>query len=263
MFHQLFHCKVCNDIVPVERKDEHYLKHSKGNNFCGTCGSAFQRVVCNDANGDPIELLKCENCEQASQNDSQGQAIFCPDCGESFSNPLTLKHHRQLEHPTLTKQQSEAFFRCSDSGCGKAFRTKYDLRAHVLRRHAGNQQVFCIYDGCSKKFQNDLHLQEHIKFKHSQTNSFKSYKCSKPGCEKEFESERHMNIHQLIHRDEKPMKCHLCDYRCRQQSALVWHVRKHHPEAVPAAGPGRTGGSSESSGQEEVGAREHDDEDTQ
>lgn len=262
MFHQLFHCKVCNDIVPVERKDEHYLKHSKGNNFCGTCGSAFQRVVCNDANGDPIELLKCENCEQASQNDSQGQAIFCPDCGESFSNPLTLKHHRQLEHPTLTKQQSEAFFRCSDSGCGKAFRTKHDLRAHVLRRHAGNQQVFCIYDGCSKKFQNDLHLQEHIKFKHSQTNSFKLYKCSKPGCEKEFESEQHMNIHQLIHRDEKPMKCQLCDYRCRQQSALVWHVRKHHPEAVPAAGPGRTG-SSESSGQEEVGAREHDDEDTQ
>lgn len=72
-----------------------------------------------------------------------------------------------------------------------------------------------------------------------------------------------MNIHQLIHRDEKPMKCQLCDYRCRQQSALVWHVRKHHPEAVPAVGPGRTGGSSESSGQEEVGAREHDDEDTQ
>lgn len=259
MFHQLFHCKVCNDIVPVEKKDEHYLKHSKANNFCGTCGSVFQRVVCNDANGDSVELLKCENCEQASQNDNQGAAIFCPDCGESFSNPLTLKHHRQLEHPSLHKSQQESFFRCNDSSCGKAFRTKYDLRSHVVRRHDGNQQVFCIYEGCSKKFQNDLHLQEHIKFKHIQISSSKMYKCTKPGCEKEFESERHLNIHHLIHRDEKPMKCQLCDYRCRQQSALVWHVRKHHPEAVPNYGPG----SSESSGQEDIEGRERDEEDTQ
>lgn len=259
MFHQLFHCKVCDDIIPVEKKDEHYLKHSKGNNFCGTCGSVFQRVVCNDANGDSVELLKCENCEQAAQNDSQGPAIFCPDCGESFSNPLILKHHRQLEHPSLLKSQQDSYFRCNDLTCGKAFRTKYDLRAHVVRRHDGNQQVFCIYDGCSKKFQNDLHLQEHIKFKHLQKNSAKAYKCTKPGCEKEFESERHLNIHHLIHRDEKPMKCQLCDYRCRQQSALVWHVRKHHPEAVPSHGPGGPG-SSESSGQDDFNGRENEEE---
>ena len=265
MFHQLFHCKVCNDIVPVERKEEHYRKHSKGNNFCGTCGSVFQRVVCNDANGDSVELLKCEVCEQASQNDTLGHAIFCPDCGETFSNPLTLKHHRQLEHPALLKsQQVESFFRCNDSGCGKAFRTKYDLRAHVMRRHDGNQQVFCVYDGCSKKFQNDLHLQEHIKFKHLQPAASITYKCSKPGCEKEFESERHLNIHHLTHRDEKPVKCQLCDYRCRQQSALVWHVRKHHPEAVPPGGPGKAASaSSDSSEQGEVGTREEDEEDTQ
>ncbi|KAK3105786.1 hypothetical protein FSP39_005737 [Pinctada imbricata] len=271
MFQQLFHCKLCNEIVPVDKKDSHWLIHTKrGSNIC-SCGGMFQKYLCRETeDSEPVRMIKCDFCERvqpvqrdqtsqskASSNNVDSLSVSCIECGEKFPSYNNLQQHIAVAHPntatqyqssqflhvlsqkafpeksqksTAQNQGSEKIYECQESTCKKRYATKMDLYAHVQRRHGGNQQVYCIYEGCEKKFPNDVHLQEHIQFKHLNTISIKSYKCSWTGCEEEFATERQLKIHLLVHQDEKPLKCAICDNRFRQKSALIWHLKKHHPE---------------------------------
>ena len=213
--------------------------------------------------GNIIQMLKCENCGRVvmgkhdvkPMNNVDSLSVSCIECGEKFPSYNNLQQHMSTSHPSAAVQyqssqflhnlsqkvlpekstktgtpSGEKIYECQETSCTKKYVSKMDLYAHVQRRHGGNQQVYCIYEGCEKKFQNDLHLQEHIQFKHLNTISIKSYQCSWSGCDEEFATERQLKIHLLVHQDEKPLKCAICDSRFRQKSALMWHLRKHHPE---------------------------------
>ncbi|KAJ8319807.1 hypothetical protein KUTeg_001394 [Tegillarca granosa] len=261
MFQQLFHCRVCNEIIPVDKKEEHGAKHIKIKYSCNDCGSSYQ-VFLKDDN---MEGLLCETCDKNVSNPSNkletsvkvsSKSLICTECGQTFSDFSDYNHHIQSLHQsanisldqhhvfncpfcstvfhsktelkTHIKSHTNKIFHCPIENCGKSCITKERMKLHMKIKHQDVTFVRCGYEGCKKKFLNTLHLQEHVRFKHI---NVKGYKCSWPGCETEFTTERHLKVHLLMHTDEKPLKCDFCDYRCRQGNALNWHVRKHHPEA--------------------------------
>lgn len=262
MFNDLYHCKVCNDVVPEASKSIHQRKHVPFTFFCSICGVESQIFLDNDNAIDDrrVECLQCEKCyEQINMEgfDTKGVSqvsnddTTCSICGEHFENLSSLYEHKAGEHGYRYGDDPESKYLCDL--CEKTFFTAGAFRNH-RRSHLeetlsqsidtcktstatkpmvnnGSEErtgdYACFYDGCQKTFIKNSHLQEHIRVKHF---NIREYHCSWPGCEKEFAAERHLKIHLLIHKDEKPLTCEYCPYRCRQRNALNWHMRKH-PEA--------------------------------
>ncbi|KAK3602421.1 hypothetical protein CHS0354_022207 [Potamilus streckersoni] len=259
MFQELYHCKVCNDIVPMEKKFEHWRNHLPKNFACKSCGCENHSFLVKDGAGNlcPKQKLHCDNCfqqfgkldgETTSSLPMEPRKIFCHDCGEAFQNFTNLYEHRTVYHKdnktgdymcefcdkAYETPKGLAIHRrthkrmkisCFIEECSEKFSNGAELDKHISDVHGDGKQYFhCMYERCGKRFIKNFHLQEHIRVKHF---NIRAFRCNWPGCEKEFAAERHLNVHLLIHKDEKPLKCSYCDYRCRQRSAMNWHMRKH------------------------------------
>ena len=261
MFQELFNCKICNTIIPVHEIESHSLEHVRKNRSasrpkCKTCGGPMGKTMkganneCSTCRSAREPLIKVENPVFSTYGHGK---IACDECPETFKSLPDFYEHKTGEHKNsdpMTLQQGEfeceycgkvyqyyhalQFHRrthrerrvaCLDKTCKQKFRTRRDMENHFDIAHPDKKEYYhCIYAGCSKKFLKNFHLQEHIRVKHY---NIKAFQCPWPGCVKEFAAQRHLKIHLLIHRDEKPMKCDHCDYRCRQRSAMNWHMRKH------------------------------------
>lgn len=53
-------------------------------------------------------------------------------------------------------------FRCTESGCDKAFATGYGRKAHV-RTHTGEKPYKCPEETCGKSFKTSGDLQKHVR----------------------------------------------------------------------------------------------------
>lgn len=261
MFQELYHCKVCNEIIAMDEKFEHMGTHVHMEMVCSSCGEQFQCYSKKDMdNNDTNQQYLCDSCSETSDVSfkkvlpRQSQGIMCDDCGLHFKKFSAYYKHRTAAHTEkFTNMPSDNHFcqkcgkffvsskglcyhmkihekktiPCPVADCPRLFSKKTQLNSHIRDHHDKQKQFGCIYDGCSKKFMKNFHLQEHIRVKHF---NIRAYKCTWADCGKEFAAERHLKVHILIHKDEKPMKCEYCDYRCRQRNAMNWHMRKH-PEA--------------------------------
>jgi KRAB domain-containing zinc finger protein len=248
MFQELFNCKVCNKIISVNDMEAHSLEHMNKNFQCQKCGqgynesqlSADDAPKCPNCNEDIIKIetlelrdatFACDECPETfkslpefyehkseHQNKQNAQGGFeCDFCGKVYQYYHALQFHRRTHR--------ERKVPCLDKSCEMKFRSRKEMELHFDTKHPEKKEYFhCVYEGCTKKFLKNFHLQEHIRVKHY---NIKAFQCPWPGCLKEFAAQRHLKIHLLIHRDEKPMKCDHCDYRCRQRSAMNWHMRKH------------------------------------
>ena len=245
-------CNICNEIVPSNDKIAHWKKHIPMCYICKSCGTEYQNQEVTDENRDP---LHCENCHgdliktemeiplsrnvfskvsaqenhlncQGNMSETENKASYeCEVCSKTFEYFHALQFHRKMH-----KQKK---VECSDPECELKFRTIKEMERHYESRHPSSDKkefYYCTYDRCNKKFLKNFHLQEHVRVKHMK---IKAFQCPWPGCPKEFAAERHMKVHLLIHKDEKPIKCEHCDYRCRQRSALNWHMRKHPDQPYP------------------------------
>lgn len=275
-FQELYHCKICNEIVSSEEKVSHQRQHVPIRFFCQTCGLEYQSFLARapdaddedipeDNNGEPVELpepLQCDRCSDDFSHPKfalnrclqvQNGNTVCDLCAEQFRTFTNYYEHRQKVHGDCGLSRAEHYVcdtcgkilytskslrlhrklhldrtvQCTINDCPRFFQNNMDLLRHIREQHDKTKEFSCIYDGCNKKFMKNFHLQEHIRVKHF---NIRAFRCSWPGCTKEFAAERHLKVHLLIHKDEKPLKCEFCEYRCRQRNALNWHMRKH-PEA--------------------------------
>lgn len=250
LFQEMFNCKICNKIISVDDMEAHSLDHLKSTVYqCTRCGRGFneaqvkqaEQPVCSTCNEPLVTLgdlgengesrIACDECDEtfkslpefyehktAHKNTQNAQGGFeCDFCGKIYQYYHALQFHRRTHR--------ERRVPCVDKSCDMKFRSRKEMENHFDTTHRGEKEYFhCVYEGCTKKFLKNFHLQEHIRVKHY---NIKAFQCPWPGCVKEFAAQRHLKIHLLIHRDEKPMKCDHCDYRCRQRSAMNWHMRKH------------------------------------
>ena len=248
MLQEMFNCKVCNKIISVNDMEAHSLEHMNKNFQCQNCGQG-----CNESQLNADDTPKCPNCNETfikvETLELRDATFACDECPETF-NSLPEFYEHKSDHQN--KQSAQGGFECDfcgkvyqyyhalqfhrrthrerkvpclDKSCDMKFRSRKEMELHFDSKHPEKKEYFhCVYEGCTKKFLKNFHLQEHIRVKHY---NIKAFQCPWPGCLKEFAAQRHLKIHLLIHRDEKPMKCDHCDYRCRQRSAMNWHMRKH------------------------------------
>lgn len=250
LFQELFNCKVCNKIISVDEMEAHSLEHMNKNYQCEKCGQGYNESQLNADESPP----KCPTCNEILINmeermEAPDAAIACDECPETFKSLPEFYEHKTGHKNEQTAQggfecdfcgkvyqyyhalqfhrrtHRERKVPCLDKTCDMKFRSRKEMELHFDSKHPEKKEYFhCVYEGCTKKFLKNFHLQEHIRVKHY---NIKAFQCPWPGCLKEFAAQRHLKIHLLIHRDEKPMKCDHCDYRCRQRSAMNWHMRKH------------------------------------
>lgn len=250
LFQELFNCKVCNKIISVDEMEAHSLEHMNKNYQCEKCEQGYNESQLSADVSPP----RCPSCDEVlvkmEDTFEAGDAnIACDECPETFKSLPEFYEHKTGHKNEQTAQggfecdfcgkvyqyyhalqfhrrtHRERKVPCLDKACDMKFRSRKEMELHFDSKHPEKKEYFhCVYEGCTKKFLKNFHLQEHIRVKHY---NIKAFQCPWPGCLKEFAAQRHLKIHLLIHRDEKPMKCDHCDYRCRQRSAMNWHMRKH------------------------------------
>ena len=250
---EMSHCNICNEIVPADKKESHWKGHVPMCYICKNCGMEFQNQ--NSEANENQDPLHCDNCHgdlvktemeipnsrnvfskvrvdenvvnrQTHPYETRSQHGYeCEVCSKKFDYFHALQFHR--------KMHKERKIDCAEVDCEMKFRTIKEMEKHCESHHPSSEKkeyYYCTYDRCKKKFLKNFHLQEHVRVKHLK---IKAFQCPWEGCTKEFAAERHMKVHLLIHKNEKPIHCEYCDYRCRQRSALNWHMRKHPDMPYP------------------------------
>ncbi|XP_041088320.1 zinc finger protein 16-like isoform X2 [Polyodon spathula] len=218
---------------------------------------------------------------QASQVQNPGPAgtdktrgkHSCPDCGERFPTPKTLKKHRAthqeaLLHPCaecsktfrdpellkrhrLVHRETEAAFKdvglsileasrwrrkhqCPE--CGKHFLHTATLKKHRQQQHGGKPRPHPCGE-CGRCFTDQSHLKLHQKTHSDETPV--AFCCS--DCGKVFKTKKHLKRHQLVHSGDTPrFPCSECGKRFWDSGHLRRHQRVHTGEMpYPCDGCGK------------------------
>ena len=103
------------------------------------------------------------------------------------------------------------------------------LPAQLLGESAGtpSSEFACLH--CGASFRTGESLRVHALASHGEKN-YQPFVCTWLGCERRFGWRSNFIKHLRVHTNTKPIKCRLCDYRCRNYSSLRWHFGKTHNE---------------------------------
>ena len=102
--------------------------------------------------------------------------------------------------------------------CTKKFKHQKDMKKHIIQNHANNQVFKCEFEGCRKTFSHENKMKQHSRFHNSKR---KTFQC--PLCEKVFKMQHSLSHHKLFHTGERPYKCTICSFDCKDPGVLKRH----------------------------------------
>ncbi|KAI5632275.1 zinc-finger associated domain (zf-AD) domain-containing protein [Phthorimaea operculella] len=164
----------------------------------------------------------------------------CTQCGDSFTEELTLKQHIYNKHrPDGYKgcQPSDDLGLTRRRGYRKAgtkqdliceicamggFKYEWYLRDHQLRKHFDDRPFSC--DNCGKKFKTKTCVMTHINRVHNE----RRYVCPLPLCNKAFRQSHHLTCHLRSHSNEKAFSCRTCQKQFKHPESVREHERTVH-----------------------------------
>ena len=263
---KFYNCKVCTATFnDAEKMWEHRIKeHGECTKFyCDTCGfdcdnkedlqnhmlsthgkelgnfKAFICFICGKGYGTKSGLN-----HHMLRHSEEGPPTFpCPypDCQSKLHSKGSLKMHirRQHNNQPCPPNQKEAvtMYRCEYSGCEDKTFGREDLQSHMLTVHGkelGNFKTYtCMI--CSKGYGTKPGLNNHMQHCHNQpcppqvhVENDKVYRCDFANCDKTFGTSKHLKVHYMQHTGAMPLRCHLCEYACRQRNSMNWHMKSKH-----------------------------------
>lgn len=237
--------------------------------ICVDCGEAFAtggELSCHQKNHAPPKLLECNECDETflSSNELRRHMMIhapyiCFICGDHFFDEEILLTHREChvvercwmcvhcdrgfssQEILVTHQKSHfkekpepSGFVCE--GCGKLFRNKEDLEAH-LQYHLESR----LCELCHMLFPDDGHMRRHMRKKHrvdppqlikyatgseQKTTKKGRYRCLV--CQKDFQFVNSMKHHlRSSHSVAKTYKCNDCGECFHDVYGLKGHLTMH------------------------------------
>ena len=187
------------------------------------------------------------------KNISEEWSHSCPVCGKEFNRKSLVANHMEIHnetHPyscdqcpftTKTKNclrhhvnamhgpnATDRPFKCVSEGCGKDFRCKGSLKAHIASLHAPLETAVCHIEGCGRVLKNKRLLKVHLQVYHGEA----KFGCEWPGCEFKAKSKSHLKNHHLVHTSERKFVCQWtqCGKQFKTKSHLKDHQRIHTNE---------------------------------
>lgn len=241
---------------PVIQNDDVVAIHR-----CVTCDRVFENAdalwLHSLSEHDDVErVCRCECCGFETESNAELQChllsthgkeigdfkdYLCSICGHGCSSRTGLNHHllRHYEDNEVSRQ----YLSLPDLGCG-AVVNKDTLRHHLRCTHLGVTippgDAGC--DPCTADGEVSLPVlggSPPLGGTLGQADE-RPVTCDYPGCDKSFRELKHLKVHQMQHTDEKPLRCHLCDYSCRQRNSMNWHMKSKHGQDKHVTSDGRT-----------------------
>lgn len=187
-----------------------------------------------------LKIFTCEYCNKVFKFKHSLQAHLrihtnekpykCPLCNYASAIKANLSVH-------MRKHTGEKF---SCDHCSFSCLSKGHLKVHVERVHKKIKQ-HCRF--CKKKYSDVKNLIKHIKDTHDlldkkvKDNFDELRLLTREGkrqllydchiCERKFKNELERDRHMLVHGDERPFACELCDHGATKYQSLELHIRKH------------------------------------
>ena len=225
-------------------------------------------------------IMKCTVCDvayttfgmyQQHMKKYHNKSLGCDDCGKRFTLPNALKNHIINHHTTFPKRCDECSHYCASKEefkehmanthgdgvqektnpcetCGKMFKSKYSLKAHIKLMHRESEEFPC--DQCGKVFRAKASLEYHTKvhngdypyrcdecgngfMRHDHMLDCKNahagiFKFQCPQCDYKTNKERQYKRHVTVHTNDKPFSCPICGHSSSTVGNLSSHVRKVH-----------------------------------
>ena len=203
-----------------------------------------------------------QNDDDEKQNDSpqkqqpvhssspEGANVVCPECRRSFSTVAQLRRHRKSEHRNRTCQLCGETCKSADmvyyhnlkyhheqkcEVCGASCSGRLGLIDHFRSQHPtepppliNRKTLICeycprVFAGCASRL-----LRDHIESCHLG----RVHLCDV--CGKRLGSAQTLAVHRRMHDPVARFECHECNRRFPHNTNLMNHIRKHHPERLPA-----------------------------
>ena len=204
----IYACFVCGTERSGGRSiQQHLLWHERHPqedfltcHICQECGK-----VCADYNAKKFHVRQV-HCDRTLACSYEG-------CGKVFKTQVALKSHLDI-HAGVKN------YVCAE--CGFAFRSKQEIKGHVLRKHSNvKKSIPC--ELCGKIFRHMSNLKSHLNIHKAQ--SERQHRCNE--CNLTFKSELTLKTHMILHDPSRPFKCSKCPLRYKNKDAWVSHESSH------------------------------------
>ena len=167
-------------------------------NICQQCGK-----VCTDYNAMKFHVRQV-HCDRT---------LKCThaNCRKVFKTQVALKSHLDI-HEGIKN------FVCSE--CGFAFRSKQEMKGHMLRKHSHvKRSIPC--EICGKLFRHMSNLKSHFNIHKQQ--SERQHRCKE--CNITFKSDVTLKTHMTLHDPSRPFKCSKCPLRYKNKvSSFIYYI---------------------------------------
>jgi KRAB domain-containing zinc finger protein len=194
--------------------------------FCKSCGASFENAE--------------EMWQHKLEKHAEGLHFLCDCCSYRTQSRLELQSHMLSTHGNEVGDMKE--YMCFI--CSKGYSSKRGLNNHLMRHSEEGPPGFdCQEPGCKSRLVSKSALKNHIRRVHtkrSEDAGEQVFLCDFKGCDKTFKETKHLKVHRMQHTDERPLKCELCFYSCRQRNSMNWHMKSKHNMDKHVTSDGRT-----------------------
>ena len=161
---------------------------------------------------------KFANCKRSTNTAGKLNAHYrrrhppvnCPICGRAFDTPSSLNKHKYTHNAPSHV--------CDH--CGECFHFKSQYDSHV-RKHLKNPLFQCMASGCGKWFKRKGELNAHLL-----VHSGETFPCEEEGCSYSTNDPRNLRAHLRSHSDAEPFKCIYCGEGHRYEEQKKRHIKK-------------------------------------